>query len=232
MGKRGGCFWSDDLYVVVQSLANHGPDVNKETSRGGSEGHWRTQTESTVSWPGRCVSQAQPPVLAGHKHIHGRKATPGSAEWKPRWSEASQQRFSLWPRWFEMLQVLAVYRVYIFACTCIAYSFLLFDCGHVDVNWFHGLSLNYVKIPKSDGWAQIQISCTGFPTISSAVCCMPCWHPQAALSAVFQAASQEGGASKPLGWVMGQWVSRSRKFCLYNHVSKLLYVKIQELDFI
>ena len=24
---------------VVQSLANHGPDVNKEASRGGSEGH-------------------------------------------------------------------------------------------------------------------------------------------------------------------------------------------------
>ena len=115
-----------DMYVV-QSLANHGLDVNKETSRGGSEGHWRTQTESTVSvsWPRRCVSQAQPPVLAGHKHIHGRKATPGSAEWKPRWSEASQQRFSLWPRWFEMLQVLAVYRVYIFACTCIAYCFIV-----------------------------------------------------------------------------------------------------------
>lgn len=115
-----------DMYVV-QSLANHGLDVNKETSRGGSEGHWRTQTESTVSvsWPRRCVSQAQPPVLAGHKHIHGQKATPGSAEWKPRWSEASQQRFSLWPRWFEMLQVLAVYRVYIFACTCISYCFIV-----------------------------------------------------------------------------------------------------------
>lgn len=27
-----------DMYVV-QSLANHGLDVNKETSRGGSEGH-------------------------------------------------------------------------------------------------------------------------------------------------------------------------------------------------
>ena len=125
---------------------------------------------------------------------------------------------------------------------CMHVHCLLFYCGHVDVKWFHGLSLNYVKISKSDVWAQIQISCTGFPTISSAVCCMPCWnltwtlwilwHPQAALSAVFQAASQEGGASKPLGWVMGQWVSRSRKFCLYNHVSKLQYEKIREFDFI
>lgn len=41
-GRWGSVVGASDLMIcmyVVQSLANHGPDVNKETSRGGSEGH-------------------------------------------------------------------------------------------------------------------------------------------------------------------------------------------------
>ena len=75
-----------DLYVV-QSLANYWTGCQQRNSWGAElkdlEGHrWNQQQSHGVTNEFILKIPPQSPV-AGHKH-HGRKATPGSAEWKPR----------------------------------------------------------------------------------------------------------------------------------------------------